>query len=220
MSLQRLVALVRKEIVQLLRDRRGLAFMLGLPLMQLFLYAYAVNTTVYHIPLAVVDQSDDRKSRELVQAWVNSQYFDVRLRLQSEADVIAAIDREQVKAGVVIPPRFAADTDRGTADVLMVLDGTDSASVSSAFGAASLVAQTTPCGSPPSRVQRRGLGLRRHGGGELPIAASLRVLYNPDMIDIASSCRGSWVSSCKRWPCSKPRWSWSASASWAPSSRS
>ena len=72
---QRLGALIRKEVTQLLRDRRALAFMLGLPLLQLFLYAYAVNTTVYHIPMAVVDQSQDAKSRAFIQALVNSQYL-------------------------------------------------------------------------------------------------------------------------------------------------
>src|SRR5215212_374978 len=79
-SLRRLAALIRKEVTQLLRDRRGLAYMLGLPLTQLFLYAYAVNTSVYHIPMAIVDQSRDRKSREFVQALVNSQYLNATLQ--------------------------------------------------------------------------------------------------------------------------------------------
>jgi ABC-2 type transport system permease protein len=105
--------------------------------------------------------------------------------VQNEADVIAAIDREQVKAGVVIPPRFAANTDRGTASVLMVLDGTDSASVSSAFSAAALVAQNYAARLTIQQLQRRGLGAPSVPvAGGLPITASLRVLYNPDMIDI------------------------------------
>ena len=97
-SLTRLAALIRKEVTQLLRDRRGMIFMLGLPLLQLFLYAYAVNTTVYHIPMAVVDQSRDRKSREFVDALVNSQYFNATLLLQNETEVIDAIDNGAVAA--------------------------------------------------------------------------------------------------------------------------
>src|ERR1700690_1863278 len=111
---QRLAALIRKEVTQILRDRRALAFMLGLPLIQLFLYAYAVNTTVYHIPLAVVDQSQDAKSRSFIQALVNSQYFNYTLQLQNENQIINAIDQGQVKAGLIIPPNFASDTDRGS----------------------------------------------------------------------------------------------------------
>src|SRR5579871_1374435 len=107
----RFISLVQKEFIQLLRDRRGLLFILGLPLIQFFLYAYAVNTKVYHIPMAVVDQSRDRKSREFVQALVNSQYFDETLQLENEAEAVKAIDDGQVKAGLVIPPDFATITD-------------------------------------------------------------------------------------------------------------
>ncbi|MBA3947178.1 MAG: ABC transporter permease [Herpetosiphonaceae bacterium] len=183
-SLQRLAALTRKEVTQMLRDRRGLLFIIALPLLQLFLYAYAANTTVYHIPIAIVDQSRDRKSREFVEALVNSQYFNPTLQLQSEAEVVSAIDRGQVKAGLVIPPRFATVTDRGTASVLMVLDGSDSSSVSSGFSAASLVAQNYALQLSSEQVIRKGGPINAStGASALPITTTTRVLYNPDMID-------------------------------------
>ncbi len=184
-SLQRLTALTRKETTQLLRDRRGLSLFLGLALLQLFLYAYAVNTSVYHIPLAVADQSRDRKSREFLQALVNSQYFDITLQLQSEAEVIDAIDRGEVKAGLVIPARFATATDRGMATVLMLLDGSDSASVSSGFSAASLLGQNYALQLNLEQLSRKGKALTAAAAGasSLPIITSTRVLYNPDMID-------------------------------------
>jgi len=187
-GLQRFGALVRKEITQLLRDRRSLAFMLSLPLIQLFLFSYAVNSTVYHIPTAVVDQSNDRKSREYLQAMVNSQYFDMTVQFQNQNQVIAAIDRGDVKAGIVIPPDFATDTDRGTGNVLILLDGSDSASVSSGFGAAGLIAQMYSLQLTTQEIIRKGQGA---GGGSLsvgasalPITAATRVLYNPDMINV------------------------------------
>jgi ABC-2 type transport system permease protein len=157
---------------------------LGLAFLQLFLYAYAVNTSVYHIPLAVADQSDDRKSREFVQALVNSQYFDVAVRAHSEQEVIDAIDRGDVKAGLVIPPRLAAETDRGSATVLMLLDGSDSASVSSAFSAASLLGQEYSLQLSTEQLTRKGLTQSHIGeAASLPIDAATRVLYNPDMVD-------------------------------------
>jgi drug efflux transport system permease protein len=184
-SLKRLAALLRKETTQLLRDRRGLLLILGLPLIQLFLYAYAANTSVYHIPLVVADQSNDRKSREFIQALVNSQYFDVALRLQSEGEVIDAIDKGEVRAGLVIPPTFATTTDRGTANVLMLLDGSDSASASAGAGAAALVAQSYSLQLASERVERQGVTITSPAAFQaLPITASTRVLYNPDMIDI------------------------------------
>ena len=185
-NLQRLAVLIRKEVTQLLRDRRALAFMLGLPLLQLFLYAYAVNTTVYHIPLAVVDQSQDAKSRSFIQALVNSQYFDYTRQLQNVNQVINAIDDGQVKAGLIIPPNFSSDTDRGTASVQMLLDGSDSASVTSGFSGASLVAQNYSLGLISEQVIRK-TGKRSASplnASSLPITTSTRVLYNPDMIDI------------------------------------
>lgn len=182
---RRLAALSRKEVTQLLRDRRGLFFIFSLPLIQLFLYAYAVNTTVYHIPMAVVDQSHDRKSREFVQALVVSQYFDVKLVAQSEAEVIAAIDRGQVRAGLLIPPNFAKETDRGTTTVLLLLDGSDSASVSSGYSAASLIGQNYGLQLTAEQLQRKGVRTAMMTGASgLPITTATRVLYNPDMIDI------------------------------------
>ena len=184
-SLQRLRALYQKEVTQLLRDRRGLALMLGLPLLQLFLYAYAVNTSVYHIPTALVDQSRDRKSREFVQALVNSQYFDITLLLENENAVVNAIDKAQVRAGLVIPPDFASNTDRGSASVLLLLDGSDSSSVTSGYSAASLVAQTYGLQLTTEQLNRKGIrGNATFSAAALPITTSTRVLYNPDLIDI------------------------------------
>jgi ABC-2 type transport system permease protein len=184
-SLQRLGVLIRKEATQLLRDRRLLLFILGLPIMQLILYGYAAHLTVYHLPLAVADQSRDGKSRAFVQALVNSQYFDTTLQLQSQAEVIQAIDRGEVKAGLIIPPDFASATDRGTASVLMVLDGSDTASVQSGYGAAALIAQDYALQLTARNVARSGVNSNVSTRvSTLPIAASTRILYNPALIDI------------------------------------
>src|SRR5579859_5904625 len=154
MNLQHLGALIQKETTQLLRDRRLLLFILGLPLMQLVMYGYAAHLTVYHLPLAVVDQSQDRKSREFIQALVNSQYFDTTMQLQSQTEVMQAIDRGEVKAGVIISPNFASDTDKSTANVLVLLDGSDSGSVQSGYSAAALVAQEYALGLTAEKVSR------------------------------------------------------------------
>jgi len=184
-SLQRLGALIRKETTQLLRDRRLLIFILGLPIIQLILYGYAAHLTVYHLPLAVVDQSRDGTSRAFVQALVNSQYFDATLQLQRQAEAIQAIDRGAVKAGLIIPPGFATATHAGSASVLLLLDGTDTASVQSGYGAAALVAQNYALQLTARNVARSGVNSSISTPmGTLPITASARVLYNPALIDI------------------------------------
>jgi len=182
---QRLVALIRKETIQMLRDRRSLALILGLPLVELFLFAYTANLTIYHLPTAIVDQSRDRTSRAFVQALVNSQYFDVTVQLASQAEVIKAIDRGAVKVGVIIPPRFATSTSRGTADVLILLDGSDNFSVQSGYSGAALIARQYAVQITTEQVARSGRPASTlAGAGALPIVAATRILYNPDQIDM------------------------------------
>src|SRR5512147_968659 len=137
----RILALIQKETAQLLRDVRNLMYMIGLPIIELFLFAYAVSLTVYHLPTAVADQSRDQRSREFVQALVNSQYFDFTLTAQDEAQIRDAIDAGKVKAGIVIPPDFSSKIEHGNANALILLDGSDSFSVQSGYSAAAMIAQ-------------------------------------------------------------------------------
>ncbi len=178
-NLQRLGALIRKETLQLLRDRRYVGLTLVLSFAQLFLYAYASNQSVYHLPTAIADQSQDARSRALVQAFVNSQYFDVALRVQSQDEILQAIAQGRAKVGVVIPPRFAATLDRGTAQVLVLIDGSDSFSVRSGYSAAGLVLQNYAAQLVLKTVERSGAR-----AGALPIVDSTHVLYNPGLIDV------------------------------------
>jgi drug efflux transport system permease protein len=184
-NLQRLGALIKKETVQLLRDRRTLIYIFGLPIIELFLFAYAVSLTVNHIPTALVDQSHDSRSRDFITALVNSQYFDITLDLQSGSQAVQAIDRGQVKVGVVIPPDFADSIDRGDANVLILMDGSDSFSVQSGYSAASAIAQSYSANLTAETVGRLGNASGvAISAGSLPITTLTRVLYNPDMKDM------------------------------------
>jgi drug efflux transport system permease protein len=180
-NLQRLGALIRKETIQILRDRRFLILILSMTLVQLFVYSYAASQTIYHLPMAVVDQSQDPSSREFVQALVNSQYFDWTLQLQSQAEALQAIDRGEVKAAVIIPPGFAADLKRGTANILFLLDGSDNFAVRSGYSAAGLVAQNYGLQLTAEQVARNGASSATLGAGTLPVVASTHILYNPDL---------------------------------------
>lgn len=181
----RISALIQKETSQLLRDVRTLLFIVGLPLIELFLFAYAVSLTVYHLPMAVADQSRDKQSRDFVQALVNSQYFDFTLALQDESQVRRAIDAGQVKAGIIIPPDFSTRLEDGDASVLILLDGSDSFSVQSGFSAANLVSQNygLKLGMQKSE-QTGGKAVVTAQAASMPITNSFRVLYNPDFRDL------------------------------------
>ena len=184
-SWMRLSALIQKETSQLLRDRRTLLYIVGLPLVELFLFAYAVSLTVYHLPTAVADQSNDAQSREFIQAFVDSQYFDVTIAAQDEAQVRQAIDAGQAKAGIVIPPDFSTRLEDGDASVLILLDGSDSFSVQSGYSAASLVSQNFALQIATQKTEQAGgKAILVAQAASIPITNSFRVLYNPDFRDL------------------------------------
>jgi ABC-2 type transport system permease protein len=181
----RTLALIQKETSQLLRDVRNLVYMIGLPVLELFLFAYAVSLTVYHLPTAVADQSQDKQSREFVQALVNSQYFDFTMTVRDEAEVRQAIDAGLVKAGIIIPPDFSAKVENGEARALILLDGSDSFSVQSGYSAASMIAQNYGLKLAVEKAEKTG-GQQAAviEGSSVPIISSFRVLYNPDFRDL------------------------------------
>jgi len=175
--LQRIWAVLQKEFIQTLRDRSTLLLMLGMPLLQLFMLGYAVDMNVEHIPTVVADQSLDVYSRAYVAAMVNTRYFDVVSYVRSEAEVIQAIDSGRAQAGIVIPPNFAARVDRGEAQVLFLIDGSDLFTVQSGYTRAAAIAQSYSAGVLLKKIERSGLPI----SAALPLDTRVRILYNPDM---------------------------------------
>lgn len=176
---QRLIALIRKELTQMLRDRRTLGIIMAIPLIELFMFAYAVEMTVDHIPTAIVDLSQDTESRRLVEALTLSGFFDVHVYLDSEAALIHALDAGQVRAGFVIPPDFASHLQRGDAQVLTLVDGSDSFTVQSGYSAALSVTQDFATGLMLQKIDRLG-----QDTGGVPLESFTHVLYNPNMDDM------------------------------------
>ncbi len=177
--LQRIWAVMEKEFILTLRDRRTLAIMLSIPVLQLFLFGYAMNVTVDHIPTVVADQSLDSASRAYVEALTASGYFDVLAYVPSQAEAIRAIDEGRAKVAVIIPPGFAAAIERGEAQAQVLIDGADVFTSQSAYSAATTVAQNYGAELLLSRVQRLGVEARL-----LPLDARLRILYNPNLSSI------------------------------------
>ncbi len=174
------MALIQKETTQVLRDRRLLVMILGLPMVELFLFAYAVRLTVDHLPTALFDQSHDDQSRALIQSLANSGFFNMDFTVDSNSQVIQSIDSGQARVGIIIPPDFAAHLERGDASLLILLDGSDSFSLQSGFAAANLITQMVNLDLVTQKVARSGAALDL----SLPQETILRVLYNPDNNDL------------------------------------
>ncbi len=177
--LRRIWAVIQKEFIQTFRDRRTLMMTLSMPIIQLLLFGYALNMSVDHIPTIVADQSHDSASQAYVDAAVVSGYFDVVEYVPGQADVIQAIDEGRAQAGIVIPPDFAARVERGDAQVLFLVDGSDLFTSQSAYNAATIIAEAHATEVLMEKVERSGLVTDSESF--LPFDALVRILYNPDM---------------------------------------
>jgi len=179
---QRIFAIIQKEFSQVMRDRTTLIIMLSMPLLQLILFGYAINTNVRHIPTVVADQSMDHASQTYLDDMVNSGYFDIVETAPDQNGVIQAIDAGTARAGIVIPPDFAEDVVRGDAQVLVLVDGSDLFTSQSANAFAAIIGQEDAINVVTQDVAKAGAAATQT---TLPaLDALVRVLYNPDMKDL------------------------------------
>lgn len=179
--LRRIWAVIQKEFIQTFRDRRTLVIQLALPLIQLFLYGYAIRMNVDHVPTVVSDQSLDAASQAYVDAMVTSGFFDVVGYVSSQAEAVRTVDEGLAQAAVVIPPDFGARVERGEAQVLFLVDGSDLFTSQSAYNAATSIAQAHATEVLMAKVARSG---QAGGQGLLPLDARIRILYNPNLDEL------------------------------------
>ncbi|MDB4961041.1 MAG: transporter [Myxococcales bacterium] len=140
--LSRIGVIAWKELHQLRRDRPTLAMMLVLPVMQLLLFGYAINTDVRHIPMVVYDQDHTAASRDLARSMEATTFYDRVGNVRDHAEIEHAFKTGEARVALVIPPRFGSDvTRRRPTQIQLVVDGTDPQTVGSATNtAAALVA--------------------------------------------------------------------------------
>lgn len=168
MSLTRLLAISRKELLQLRRDARSLYLAFILPLVLLVLFGYAISFDIRNIRMAVLDQSRSPESRELIESFAGSGYFSVVAHLESHADADRALGSGAVRLVLIVPPTFAADLASGRgATVQALLDGADanSATIAQNYAEAIVSGYST-------RAVVRGRPVT------LPVTAESRVWYN------------------------------------------
>lgn len=182
LKLQRIWAVTQKEFTHALRDKSTLVLLLSLPMIQLLLFGYAVHMSVEDIPTVVADQSHDTTSQAYVDAMETSGYFDVVDYVPRQADVTRAIDEGRAQAGIVIPDNFAAHVERGDAQVLFLVDGSDLFTSQSAYNAATAIAEAHATGLLVEKFERSGQVAEDQK--LLPFNALVRILYNPNLTDL------------------------------------
>ena len=131
-SFQRLRGIISKEFMQMRRDRLTFAMMLGIPLIQLTLFGYAINSDPRHLPAAVLLADQGAQGRTLLYAMKNSTYFDFVREVKTEEEGHDLLARGQVQFVINIPQNFSRDLLRGDRPALLVeADATDPAATAS-----------------------------------------------------------------------------------------
>lgn len=174
----RLFSIIRKEFIQIFRDRRTLALILVIPIMQLFLLGYAATNDVRNVPLAVFDQSNSAESRALLDAYRAADYFSIAFAAGSESEIQALIETGQARAALIIPPDYANRLKEGEAQVMFILDGSDPSVAATSLSAAKLIGQNHATSILSEKVARAGQSLKL----QPPVDVRTTVWYNPDLI--------------------------------------
>jgi ABC-2 type transport system permease protein len=178
MNPRRLKAVARKEFLHVLRDPRSLMMGIGIPMLLLFLFGYALTLDVDRVPLVVWDQAVTPQSREFVSRFVGSRYFELHERVDSYRSIEQSIDNRQALIALIIPPDFDGRLTRGEiAPVQAILDGSDPNTATIALGYAEATAATFSRDIQLNQIQRQGITPR------LPaLELKPRVWFNTDMV--------------------------------------
>jgi ABC-2 type transport system permease protein len=138
----RVLAVLVKEFKQLTRDRLTYAMMLAIPVVQLLLFGYAINSQPRHLPTALLVQEDSRFARSVISGLRNSRYFDLVAQARSPAELEGMIRRGEVQFAVTIPGDFTRRVVRGEkAQILVEADATDPSATGGAVAALSALPQ-------------------------------------------------------------------------------
>jgi ABC-2 type transport system permease protein len=173
-SARRTLAVFIKEFQQMLRDRLTFAMAVGVPVLQLLLFGYAINTDPKGLPTVVVAADNGPLVRSIVMALQNTGYYRIAHQTSNEAEGDALIERGEAQFMVVIPPQFSRALLRGERPTLLVsVDATDPAASGNAVAALSALA--------PTMLAHDAVGPLRHLAAQGP-AFDLRVhrRYNPE----------------------------------------
>ncbi|HSP99738.1 MAG TPA: ABC transporter permease [Candidatus Dormibacteraeota bacterium] len=192
-SLRRVLAIARKELRQLARDRLTIGMIVGIPALQLTLFGYAINLDVRGVSTAVLDHSRTELSRKLLGELEATQTFRIRAQATSEAELVGMLERSEVGAAVVIPPDLDRRLHRGRGAEISILADASNPTVAAAVTLAgeglgqTLAARTQPFVTGGATTALRAPPLDRARYGPEPdiirgdaVRFAVLPFYNPE----------------------------------------
>ena len=170
--MRRFWPMFRKEFIQMRRDRLTLMIMVGLPVIQLLMFGYAIQTDVKHVPTVVLDESRTPESRDLIAAFENTGNFRIVDHVNGRPALDRAIAQGDAQAGIVVPYDYARLLGRGTtATVQVIVDAADPLASQAAISAAASMAE----------VRNLLILARQAGRASVPLEVRVRPRYNPGL---------------------------------------
>lgn len=169
-SLQRTLSVARKELLHILRDPMTLFFSLFVPILEMFMLGYAIDTNVRHVRTVVLDQARTQESRELLRGFVNSEDFDIVAEVFTDQDLHRAIVAGQARVGIKIPEDYSRKLLAGSrTQILVMVDGSESSIAGEAVNVSNALTLR--------ETMKRLLADPSSAGG---VEARPRLLFNPD----------------------------------------
>ena len=167
--MKQFIAFVKKEFYHIFRDRRTMLILLGMPVVQIILFGFAISTEVKNVRLAVLDPSNDVVTRKIIDRLDASEYFTVTTRFHSPQEMETAFRKNKIDMAIVFGERFADGLYTGDARVQLIVDATDpNMSTSQSNYAASIVSSAGQEMLPPNVSVSR-------------LTPDVKLLYNPQM---------------------------------------
>jgi len=180
-SVARFLALLRKEWLQIKRDQAALRLIIIMPIMQLLLYGYAINSNPKHLPTGVLFSEPSRYERSIVAALQNTGYFDVRT-LTSEYEAERGLAQGRLLFVINVPGNFDRSVDRGEVPSILVdADGTDPTAIGSATGALGGIVSSIDRDVPPGMQSL---------AASTPFQFVVHARYNPEQITVLNIAPG------------------------------
>lgn len=177
MNSTRILALARKEVLQIWRDPRSLMLAILMPVIQMLLLGYGVTLDIKHLPLCTWDREASEQSESLLKSFAASQYFNIVKTVDNYAGLTKAIDNGTCNMALVIPSDFSLRlNDAGSTSVQLILDATDDNTASVAAGYAEAVVGTYAGNIQVNDVLAQGLP-----GMITPLAVQARVWFNEEL---------------------------------------
>jgi len=177
MSIRRIRAVVRKEWKQIIRDTRSLALSLGIPMLLIVLFSWALKLDVSDIKTIVLDRDKTPQSRNYIERFSHIEYFNIVSHTDNYDEIVRLMDLGKVRAAVVIPRGFGADLKAGRpTEVQLIADGTDPLTAQVLVGYVSVITSAFSQEYIAERMTRAGIAING-----MPLDARVRVWFNPEL---------------------------------------